>query len=141
MNRVVPALILCLGAAMALVLKAPPKVRENMTTYYKRLIQAPAARMTEFTTRVERKRTPTPVAKPAPKPAPTAGAGPNVTVMGGISWERTPHKASTMSSHTQTPKAEPQTAAVTPAEPTPAPVEPPQPAVSEVVPPQVAPSE
>jgi len=107
MNRVVPALILCLAAVMALVFKAPPKVRENLSTYYRTLVQGSAARAV-FTPRVE--------PKPAPKPAPAkpataktgtaASAGPQVTVLGGIGWERAPQKAHVMGSHTQNLKAQ-----------------------------------
>jgi hypothetical protein len=102
MNRIVPALILCLAAVMALVFKAPPKVRENISTYYRTLTQGSAARAV-FTPRVEHKPAPKPApAKPAAKPATTANAGPQVTVLGGIAWERSPQKPNVMGSHPQT---------------------------------------
>ena len=115
MNRAVPALILCLAAVMALVLKAPPKVRENQTTYYKTLIQAPAARITVFTTRVERKQAPKPLPpKPAAKPASSPDPGPHVTVLGGIPWERSPHNANVKGSHSQTAKTQEHTGTAIP---------------------------
>lgn len=106
MNRVVPALILCLAAVMALVFKAPPKVRENLSTYYRTLVQGSAARAV-FTPRVEPKPAPKPApAKPAVKTGTAASVGPQVTVLGGIAWERSPQKATVMGSHTQNLKAQ-----------------------------------
>ena len=106
MNRVVPALILCLAAVMAFVFKAPPKVRENLSTYYRTLTQGSAARAV-FTPRVEPKPAPKPApAKPAAKTGTAASAGPQVTVLGGIAWERSPQKSNVMASHTQNHKAQ-----------------------------------
>ena len=91
---------------MALVFKAPPKVRENLSTYYRTLVQGSAARAV-FTPRVEPKPAPKPApAKPAVKTGTAASAGPQVTVLGGIAWDRAPQKANVMGSHTQNLKAQ-----------------------------------
>ena len=106
MNRAVPAILIVLAAIVGIVLKAPPKVRENVSQYYKTLIQAPAAQMTEFTARTVRPRQPQKPAAPTPKPTPVSKDGPNVTVLGGVTWERKPRPSASLASHPEKP-AEP----------------------------------
>jgi hypothetical protein len=92
MERATIAVFLTIAAVIAIAMKAPPKVYENVRTYYKTLIQAPAAQVTAYTSRPAKpEATPKPpVAQPAAKmPEPTSG--PNITVLGGISWDRDSH--------------------------------------------------
>ena len=101
MNRALPAIILVLAAILAIILKAPPKVRENMQTYYKTLIQAPAAQMTQFTARAVK---PKPVQKPAPTPPSkpvTHSDGPQISVLGGVMWDRKTRPAESLASHSE----------------------------------------
>jgi len=134
MNRAVPAIILVLAAVIGLILKAPPKVRENLNTYYKTLIQAPAAQMTQYTTRTTK---PRPEQKPAVAPPPKArssNGGPNITVLGGVTWDRKTRPATNLASHPEKPaeSGEPIAAVAPPAppvEPAPAPEPTPEPAL------------
>jgi hypothetical protein len=86
------------------------------------LIQAPAAQMTVYTTRT------TPKPRPPEKPAaqtprkPSATTGPNVSVLGGVTWDRKTRPTTTLASHSEKP-----------AEPVP-PVEAPAPAVEHPTP-------
>src|SRR5262245_56098572 len=116
MNRAVLATILILAAFIGLVLKAPPKDRQNRNTYYNKLIPPTAAQMTVFTHRTTPK--PRPPEKPAQTPRKTSSTtGPNVSVLGGVTWDRKTRPTTTLASHSEKP-----------AEPVP-PVEAPAPAV------------
>lgn len=90
MERVTIAVVLAIAAIVAIATQAPPKVYQNVTTYYKKLIKAPAAQVTAFSSRARPRVTPRqPVSKPVTKSP--SSAGPNITVLGDISWERDAH--------------------------------------------------
>ena len=91
MDRMMIGIFLVLGAIAAIATQAPPKVYENVKTYYKTLIQAPAAQVNAYSNHVIHKPRPAvvqPVAKP---PAKKPNTGPQISVLGGISWDREPH--------------------------------------------------
>jgi len=128
MNRALPAIILVLAAIMAIIMKAPPKARENIQTYYKTLIQAPAAQMTVFTARTVAPRPAPKVVIPPPAKPATHSDGPQITVLGGVAWDRKPRPVENLASHPESHagKTEPAIAAVEPsqspeAEPAPSP--------------------
>jgi len=107
MDRVTIVVFLALGAIVAIALKAPPKVYENVRTYYKTLIQAPAAQVNAYSNRAIHKPVKPPVvAQPVKPPARTPASGPQITVLGGIPWERESHasraRVTSADSETQT---------------------------------------
>ena len=127
MNRALPAIILVLAAIMAIIMKAPPKAREKIQTYYKTLIQAPAAQMTVFTARTVAPRpAPKAVTQPPAKPA-THSDGPQITVLGGVAWDRKPRPVENLASHPESHAGNTEPAAI-------AAVEPPQPPQAEPAP-------
>ena len=91
MDRVTIVVFLALGAIVAIALKAPPKVYENVRTYYKTLIQAPAAQVNAYSNRVVRKPVKPPVVVAQPVKPAARTSGPQITVLGGMSWEHESH--------------------------------------------------
>ena len=118
MDRAILAVFLALGAIVVIAVKAPPKVYENVKTYYKTLIQAPAAQVNAYSNRVVRKPVKPPVAQPVKPPVRTPASGPQITVLGGIPWERESHasraRVTSAASETETSAATQEPTAVAP---------------------------